>query len=93
VNLCTLQDANGNASTTTSYLLVPGESVQIQQQMVGRKVEVTGMMIPAGEHHSETTTKTEREGAPDSSTTVKTRSKGAMAEFRVTSIRELGACN
>src|SRR5262245_32376702 len=33
-------------TTTTTYELVPGPSVQFEQQ-VGHKVEVTGMLIPA----------------------------------------------
>ena len=66
---------SGNVTTTTtrtSYLLIPGEKVTLQQ-FVGHKVEVTGMMIPAGESKTETRTKIERDNAPD--VTIKEKSK------------------
>src|SRR4026207_1489006 len=37
-------DIGGNTTTTTTYALLPGESVQVQQH-VGHKVEVTGTLI------------------------------------------------
>src|SRR5690349_15192306 len=46
--------------TSTGYTLVPADTVQIQQH-VGHKVEVTGMMMPAGDTKTETTTKIDRE--------------------------------
>jgi hypothetical protein len=54
----------GTTYSTTTYALVPGERVEFQQ-FVGHKVEVTGVMVPAGESKTETKTKIEREGAPD----------------------------
>jgi hypothetical protein len=38
----------GTTYSTTTYALVPGEKVEFQQ-FVGHKVEVTGVMVPAGE--------------------------------------------
>src|SRR5262245_30085357 len=59
-------------TTTTTYLLVPDEKVELQTH-VGHKVEVTGILIPAGETKVESRTKIEREGAKD--TEVKEKSK------------------
>jgi hypothetical protein len=72
-------------TTETSYVLVPAEKVEIQPHM-GRKVEVTGVLIPAAE--TKTTTTTSR---PDSSTTVTETTKAQMPrmQFRVTAIKEL----
>jgi hypothetical protein len=83
------------SSTTiqsTSYVLIPGgESVTVQEH-VGQKVEVTGTLIPGGNTRTETTTRTDREDAPDSKTRTRTESKNAMPEFRVTSIKNIGSC-
>src|SRR5260221_8559097 len=46
---------SGSVTTTTTYLLVPGEKIAFQQY-VGHKVEVTGMMMPAGDSKTETRT-------------------------------------
>jgi hypothetical protein len=84
--------SGATTSTTTTYALVPGERIEFEQH-VGHKVEVTGMMIPAGDSKVETTTKTEREGAPDSTTKETTKSDNATPQFRVTSIKALAeAC-
>jgi hypothetical protein len=77
----------GESSSTTSYMLVPGQ-VQVQQH-VGHKVEVTGTMVPGGDIKSETTTKTDREDAKDSKTRTRTETKNAMPQFNVTSIKDL----
>ena len=82
------------SSTTvqsTSYILVPGETVQVQEH-VGHKVEVTGMLIPGGNTRTETTTRTEREDAPDSKTRERVETRNAMPQFRVTSIKTIGDC-
>jgi hypothetical protein len=75
-------------TTTTTYALVPDEKVELQQ-MVGHKVEVTGMVIPGGDSKTETTTKVERKGAPDEVTKETTKVKDGAPQFRVTSIRHL----
>jgi hypothetical protein len=78
----------GTTYSTTTYALVPGEKVEFQQ-FVGHKVEVTGVLIPAGESKTETKTKIEREGAPDTNIKEKTKSDHAMPQFQVTSIKHL----
>ena len=75
----------GTVSTTsTSYFLVPGETVTLQQH-VGKKVEVSGMLMPAGEMKAKTEIK--REGAPDSKVTVKSDSD--HPRFQVMSVKDL----
>src|SRR5262249_1086227 len=56
--------AGETTTTTTTYMLVPGENVDIRQHL-GHKVEVTGMLIPAGRVTSETKTTIEREHGKD----------------------------
>lgn len=81
----------GESNSTTSYALVPGERVEVQQH-VGKKVEVTGTMIPGGDSKTETTTKVDREHGGDSKTRERVETKNAMPQFRVTSIRDVGSC-
>jgi len=78
----------GESSTTTTYKLVPGQ-VEVQSH-VGHKVEVTGMMIPAGNVKTETETKIDRKDAKDTKITEHTETKNAPAQFQVTSIKDLG---
>jgi len=80
--------AGTTTTTTTNYVLVPGEKVEFQQH-VGHKVEVTGVMIPAGESKTETKTKIEREDAPDTTIKEKVKTDSAMPQFRVISIKTL----
>jgi len=80
--------SSGESKSSTTYALVPGEKVEVQQH-VGHKVEVTGMLIPGGDTKTETTTKVEREGAKDSKTRTRTETKNAMPQFQVTSIKDL----
>ena len=76
-------------TTTTTYALVPGEKIELQQH-VGHKVEVTGVMIPAGNSKVESTTKTERKGSRDTTVKETVKTEGApMPQFRVLSIKEL----
>ena len=88
VSRTTTEEIGGNTTTTTTYALLPGESVQVQQH-VGHKVEVTGMMIPAGDTKTETTTKVEREDAKDTKIQQTTKAKNAMPQFHVTSVKNL----
>ena len=83
----TTTDASGTSRTTT-FTLVPGEKVEIQEQ-VGHKVEVTGMRIPAGQVKSETKTTVEREGGKDTKTRERIETDAATPQFRVTSIKSL----
>ena len=75
--------------TDTSYILVPGPTVQVEEH-VGHKVEVTGMMIPAGDSKTQTKTTIDREDGPDSKVKEKTKADNAMARFSVTSIKDTG---
>jgi len=76
--------AGSVTSTETSYILVPGEKVSLTSH-VGHKVEVTGLMIPAGK--TETRTKIEREHGGD--TTIKEKTNSDHPHFRVISVKEL----
>jgi len=85
--------STGQSSSSTTYMLVPGETVQVQQH-VGHKVEVTGTLVPGGDTKSETTTKVDRDDAKDSKTRTRTEAKNAMPQFKVTSIKDLSeSCN
>ena len=84
----TVGTSGTTTTTTTTYALVPGERVEIQSH-VGHKVEVTGMMIPAGDSKTTTTTKVERENAPDTKTKETVKTDNALPQFRVTSIKNL----
>src|SRR5262245_41562802 len=53
----TTADPSGvSSTTTTTYALIPGETVQITEY-VGHKVEVTGILVPKGEMSSKTKTR------------------------------------
>ena len=83
---------SSTTTQSTSYVLVPGgESVTVHEH-VGEKVEVTGMLIPGGDRRTETTTRTEREDAPDTKTRTRVETEDAMPEFKVTSIKKIGSC-
>jgi len=75
--------------TDTSYILVPGPTVEVQEH-VGHKVEVTGTMTPAGDSKTETKTTIDRENGPDSKVKEKTKADNAMPRFTVTSIKDTG---
>jgi hypothetical protein len=77
----------GESASSTTYALVPG-TVQVQEH-VGKKVEVTGTLVPGGDSKTETTTRVERDG-DDSKKRERVETKNAMPEFRVTSIRDTG---
>ena len=83
---------SSTTTQTTSYVLVPGGETVTVQEHVGQKVEVTGTLIPGGDVRTETRTRTEREDAPDTRTRTRVETKNAMPEFRVTSIKNIGAC-
>ena len=76
----------GTVTTTTTYALVPEEKVELQQH-VGHKVEVTGVLIPAGKGDTkyEATTKTK-------SSEEKTKGeveRGPMPQLKVISVKQL----
>ncbi len=71
--------------TTTSYVLVP-EKVQLQEH-VGHKVEVTGVLIPAGKGDSKIETKTKTGGTEE-----KTKAeieRGPAPQLKVISVKTL----
>ena len=72
------------STTTTTYALVPSESVELQSH-VGHKVEVTGVMT-TGDVKKETKTKTE---AGETRTEEKIKGDGAMPQFRVLTVKQL----
>ena len=74
--------------TSTTYLLVPGDKVELQSH-VGHKVEVSGVLIPAGDSKMKTETKVEREGAPDTKIKQKTKSDNDRPQLRVISVKQL----
>jgi acyl-CoA synthetase (NDP forming) len=87
----TVEDRGTTVTTTTSYVLEPGSDTITFTKLVGHKVEVTGVMIPAGkETKVEKKTKIDREDAPD--VKIKEQSKtnaASMPHFRVASVKEL----
>jgi hypothetical protein len=82
-------------TSTTTYALVPDERVELEQH-VGHKVEVTGMMMPAGKSKTETKTKVEREQSGETTRTETTKTNGSRSvpQFRVISVKYLaGSCS
>jgi hypothetical protein len=93
VPVTTTREVQGTTGTTsiteTSYLMVPDQTVQIQEH-VGHKVQVTGMLMPAGDSKTESKTKIEREGEKDTTVKERTKTDNALPRFQVSSIRDLG---
>jgi len=89
----TVGTAGSTTVTSTTYALVPDQKVELQTH-VGHKVEVTGMMIPAGDSKTTTTTKVERDDAPDSKTKETVKRDNDFPQFRVVSVKNLAeSCN
>lgn len=80
-------------TTTTTYALIPDQKVELETH-VGHKVEVTGMMIPAGDSKVTTTTKVERDDAPDTKSKETVKRENAYPQFHVLSVKNLAdSCN
>ena len=79
--------ADGSTTTTTTYALVPETSVQLEPQ-IGHKVEIQGVLIPAGKGDSKFTTKTEVNGKEEKTKTEVER--GSSSQLRVMSVKPLG---
>jgi hypothetical protein len=79
---------SSTTTQSTTYVLVPGETVELQQQ-VGHKVEVTGTLIPGGDIKTETRTKVDRDNAKDTETRERVTTRNAPPQFRVTSVKQL----
>ena len=75
----------GGTLTTTSYALVP-EKVELQEH-VGHKVEVTGVIIPAGKGDAKIETKTKTGGTEEKTKTE--IDKGPVPQLRVISVKTL----
>lgn len=75
----------GGTLTTTSYALVP-EKVELQEH-VGHKVEVTGVVIPAGKGESKIETKTKTGGTQEK--TKAEINRGPIPQLRVISVKTL----
>ncbi len=77
---------SGTVSTTTTYALVPEGKVDLQEQ-VGHKVEVTGVLIPAGKGETKYKTETKAKGAKEE--TKGEVERGAVPQLKVVSVRPL----
>jgi hypothetical protein len=84
----TVGTSGSTTTTSTTYALVPDQKIELETH-VGHKVEVTGMMIPAGDSKVTTTTKVDRENAPDSKSKNTVKRENAFPEFRVLSVKNL----
>jgi hypothetical protein len=80
-------DGSTTTTTTTTYSLVPESTVELQQH-IGHKVEVTGVLIPAGKGDAKIRTKTEVNGKEEETKTEVKR--GNTAQLRVVSVKPLG---
>jgi len=74
--------------TETRYMLVPDQTVQLVEH-VGHKVEVTGILTPAGKE-TKTKTEIEHEHGKDTKITEKTKGDHDLPQFRVVSVKSLG---
>jgi hypothetical protein len=72
--------------TTTTYALVPEGKVDLQEH-VGHKVEVTGVLVPAGKGDTKYKTKTKAKGAEEE--TKGEVERGAVPQLKVVSVRPL----
>ena len=88
-------DATGlpqtTTTTTTKYVLVPGDKVDLSRNL-GSKVEVTAILIPAGDDHVkvETTSKTEVNGKRTQEVETKEKiPQGKVAQLRVLSVKQV----
>jgi hypothetical protein len=76
----------GEMATVTKYELIPSEQVEMQEH-VGHKVEVTGVLIPAGKGDAKIKTESKLPGQEEK--TEAKIEKGATPQFRVVSIKQL----
>ena len=72
--------------TSTTYALVPEAKVELQEN-VGHKVEVTGVLIPAGKGDTKYKSKTKSKGAEQE--TKGEVERGPMPQLKVLSVRQL----
>jgi hypothetical protein len=72
--------------TTTTYALVPETKVELQTQ-VGHKVEVSGVLIPAGKGEAKIKTRTKTGGTEQE--TKSEIDRGPMPQLKVVSVKPL----
>jgi hypothetical protein len=77
---------SGETATVTKYDLIPSEQVQLEEH-VGHKVEVTGVLVPAGKGDAKIKTESKLPGQEEK--TEAKIEKGATPQFRVISIKQL----
>ena len=77
---------SGETSTVTKFDLVPEEMVELQEH-VGHKVEVTGVLVPAGKGDAKVKTETKAPGMEEK--TQAKIEKGPVPQFKVISVKQL----
>jgi hypothetical protein len=77
---------SGETAVVTKYELIPAEQVEMQEH-VGHKVEVTGVLVPAGKGDAKVKTETKLPGQEEK--TEAKIEKGPVPQFRVISIKQL----
>ena len=77
-------DTVTTTTTTTRYMLVPQGNVQLEQS-VGHKVQVTGVLVPAGKGDTDYKAKVKTDGKEEK---IKGEiEQGPVPQFRVISVR------
>jgi hypothetical protein len=79
--------ADGTVTTSTTYALIPEGTVQLQQN-VGRRVEVTGVLIDSGHGDAKITQRTKTNGKEEKTTTEVER--GPFPQLKVMSMKPAG---
>jgi len=79
--------ADGRVTTSTTYALVPEGTVELQQN-VGRRVEVTGVLIPAGHGDAKIEQRTKTNGKEEKTKTEV--EKGPVPQLKVLSVKPTG---
>jgi hypothetical protein len=92
VSRTTTTEATGTSGAVSTsaptYALVPRENVELQTH-VGRKAEVTGIVIPAADSKTGTKTKVKREGEPEAKVEEKSRADSDRPRLQVISVKPL----
>ena len=82
--------ADGTVTTSTTYSLIPEGTVELRQN-VGRRVEVTGVLIDSGHGDAKITQRTKTNGKEEKTTTEIDR--GPVPQLKVLSVKPAaGTC-
>jgi len=81
-------NADGTATQTTTFALVPDSTVQLESQ-VGHRVEGTGVRVPAGHGDADIKTKTKVNGHETEKSKTEI-DKTSYTQFRVMSVKSTG---